>query len=632
LLARTLGVGRRGRDRPLAPGGVSQRGTRAMSGETANVAVKLLEYLKLEEVSHIFGIPGGALAQLMIELHDTDWGMQYVICRHEAGAAYMADGYYRASGKLGVVMVTTGPGATNALTGAVNAEAACSRMLVLTGEVQEALSGRGYLQDGTEGPLNVNNVYENAVSYSAVLSSPQGSQTMFEAALRTAGAIPFKTAHLSLPVDVTMAEATYKVPARREAYTPYPAAANRHMVMEALDILSAAERPLILLGNGCRKALREPELLSALTRFVHDWGIPFMTTADGKGVFPETDPMSLRAFGIANCVWPHSWFTQTDPSYDCLLIVGSSLGDLATDKWHPLLRPKGQIIQVDADPAMIGRGFPVDLGLGGNTAAFIRSVDELAPSRQPKAEVVVARKDALRAIKSTSPFEDPDGFDQTEGLLHPAALCRVMQEQLSERKTMLMVDSGNCVGWAIHYLQAHPGFEVHASLDMGPMGYAVGAVVGAKMAHDHAKQDWVCVAITGDGAYMMQGTEVATAATHNVGAIWVVLEDGDLGMVSQGMSHYFDDQEKGIKRDWTKLYHLGQPDLVRFSEGLGADAYEADDAESFAIAMDQAIAGADAGKPQVIVARIDPDAAPPYYTERYARKQQLFKDKKGCDG
>ncbi|PUB17517.1 thiamine pyrophosphate-binding protein [Yoonia sediminilitoris] len=594
-----------------------------MQKEIPNVAQMLIAYLKLEGVSHVFGVPGGGLIEMLDEFYTQRDDIKYVICRQETGAAYMADGYYRASGKLGVVMVTTGPGATNALTGVMNAEAGGSAMLALTGEIAEAYAGMGYLQEGIDGKLDVNAIYQASSAYSTILTSGVNAQRLAEAALRTALDVPRHAAHISLPVDVTGQQAVklgkpgdppvpVTMPDSPARYRSPPPVAAPHKVEQTLEILAAAQRPLIMLGNGCREALRDSATLAAFTHFVEARGIPVITTADGKGVFPEDHPLSLRMFGIANCIWPYYWMTQEDPHYDALLVIGSGLGELATNKWNPILRPKGPIVQLDANQRVIARDFPVDLGVVGEAGAFINALARLSGEAPPPPDQVAARKAKVAQIKANhSPFSSDAQYKATTTPVQPAALCRVMQDVLPADKTIIMLDAGNCVGWGAHYLVSKPGFEVHASLDMGPMGFASGAVVGAKL----ARPDATCVAFTGDGAFMMQGTEISTAQRNGVGAIWVVLHDDDLSMVSQGMEHF----KGGNIDDWKEMFSLGSPDLAQFASGLGADAYTVNSPDTFETALKTAVAKAEADKkPQVIVAQIDRTAEPPYYDEKYA--------------
>src|SRR5262249_25410753 len=155
-------------------------------------------------------------------------------------------------------------------------------------------------------------------------------------------------------------------------------------VRHVLDALSSAKRPLLLLGAGCRAALRDAATAHALRCLVGWWQIPVITSSDGKGVFPETHDLSLRAYGFAGCEWPQYWMIGQDgtAAHDALLVVGSSLGELATYKWNPMLAPKGErpFIQVDIDQSMIGRGFPVTAGYVAEAGAFFRELWAQAPA------------------------------------------------------------------------------------------------------------------------------------------------------------------------------------------------------------------------------------------------------------
>jgi acetolactate synthase-1/2/3 large subunit len=304
----------------------------------------------------------------------------------------MADGSYRVSGKLGAVLVTTGPGGTNALTGVSNADAAGSAMLVLTGEIQSTFFGMGYLQEGIYGPLGVIAVFRASCASSAVLVNSSSNHYLIEAALRTAMSVPRRAAHLSLPVDVTMAAPVMpptppipSMPTRPQQYRGAPPVASGESISAALTLLAAAKRPLILIGNGCREALRDPETAKALLDFVTQHGIPVITTADGKGLFPDDHPPSLRSYGLANCIWPSYRMTQIAPAYDARLVIGSGLGEMATDKWISCLQPKGVLIQPDANPLILARDDTTDLANAGEAGDFMRRLQAgaFAPLRWP---------------------------------------------------------------------------------------------------------------------------------------------------------------------------------------------------------------------------------------------------------
>lgn len=576
-----------------------------------SAADQLLDYLVLEDATTIFGVPGAGIMHLLQRIHVRS-EFTYIVSRHESGAAYMADGFYRATAKPGVVLVTSGPGATNALTGTMNAQFDGSAVLTLTGEVSEQFLGRGYLQEGSDCGLNVRDVYAAATRYSADIVDASSLPILVEQALRSMLSIPRRAVHLSIADNVAAADArtdlyiSKRPPASPGAYRSLPECASEQAVRRALAVLSSAKRPLILLGNGCWEALRDPATARALRCLVEWWNIPVITTSDGKGVFPETHPLSMRAYGFAGCLWPQYW--MIDPAtkgaaHDALLVIGSSLGELATYKWNPMLVPNGPLLQVDIDQSVIGRGFPVTDGIVAEAGGFIRALWDQAPAWPRDAEAVAARGKEIAAIKAQhSPVVPPSDDARSTGLLHPAALCQLLNDHLPDG-AMVFVDSGNCVGWSMHYMEVREGQEMHTALAMGPMGFAVCAVVGARC----GRPDRVCVALAGDGALLMHLGEIGTAAANNIGAIWVVLNDDDLSMVSQGM-------DKFMPTPTPYSYPLGKPDLRKVAEGLGADAYEVAAPADFESVWQAALRGAAAGRPQVIVAKLDPKPAPPYWS------------------
>ncbi len=581
------------------------------------VSDALLHYLSLEKVDHVFGIPGGGLANLLTAFKDNRHRFNFIICRHETGAAYIADGYHRATCNLGVVMVTTGPGATNALTGVMNAQNDGSALLLITGEVNESYFGMGYLQEGTDAKLNINGIYAASIGYTAMVSDSSNLETIIRQALRDALSIPHNAVHISMPNNVTT-EVIVKpqLLGNTSSYRSIPKGAPLDEVKKAVKSLLNAKRPVILLGNGCRNALVEQ--LPALEKFASRYGIPIMTTADGKGIFPESHPLSLRVYGIADCLWPYYWLSGNDAQdpYDGILVLGSSLNELATNKWLPLLIPKkGPFIQVDMDQGSIGRAFPVTQGIVGEAGAFIEDMEKLMSSFPPDKEMVKKRKSILSGIKKKySPFAEPLQYNSNAKPLEPAALMRCLQENLpADAETKIFLDAGNCVGWGVHYLEVSSPWAIHSALAMGPMGFGVGAVLGAKF----GRPDATCIGIVGDGAFLMHCGEVSTASQYNAGAIWIVLNDNNLNMVTQGQEQYFPD-----KKDpdiWEKLYSLGNPDIAKIAEGLGADAYTVNSTAELKKLLPKILKSANKGrKPQVIVANINRTRVPPYYNPLYS--------------
>lgn len=595
--------------------------TFATQRSNLTVAQLLLEYLKLEGVSTLFGIPGGALIYVINELKAQREHFTFMICRHETGAAYIAHGYAVVSGGLGVVLTTAGPAATNALTGTMNAQSANCSVLTISGEVPQQYFGSGYLQEGIDAKLDIEAVYRDAVEYSAVISSEKNFGTLFRQALRDTRSQPSRAAHISLPNDVAGTcvtgddpKAPYRIaiPRSPDQYRATPSGTDLDKVRLTFAELTQAVRPLLFLGNGARQALADPARRGRFTELVKKFVLPVMTTPDAKGIFPETHAMSLRNYGMTACTWPDAYIkpAQDPDHFDALLVLASGLGELATsvvarDHYSKNLIPQRHFVQVDLDQSVIGRDFPITRGIVGDVGATIDALCALGEQGKPNQGQTEARRRLLETIKQQSPFADPDGRNSNAAPLHPAAMVRVINDTLHNGH--VFIDAGNCVGWSLNNMVVDPPLQYHSALGMGPMGFGVGAVIGGKL----AAPDEPCLAIVGDGAFMMHGAEVSTAAQYRIGAVWVVLCDNDLGMVSQGMAELFPPAGP-----WKDYYALGAPDLVQFAQSLGAEAVAITPQQgpaAFAAALETALRQATGQRrPQVIVAHIDTAPMPPY--------------------
>ncbi|MGH3994084.1 MAG: thiamine pyrophosphate-dependent enzyme, partial [Pseudonocardiaceae bacterium] len=367
--------------------------------------------------------------------------------------------------------------------------------------------------------------------------------------------------------------------------------------------IAAAERPVLLLGSSCREPLQDGALLADLVAAAEHLALPVMTTPEAKGVFPESHELSLRNYGIAACRWPQHYLA--DPArgqFDALVVIGSTLAGLDTNNWDPILVPNGPFIQIDADADVLGRAFPITRGVVGEMTAVLRSFVTAALTASVDPAVVEQRLQHINDIKNdNSPFVDPDKRTSTASPVAPQALARIVNETIPPGGH-IVVDAGNCVGWALHDMVIDPPTRMHSSLTMGPMGFATAAVIGAKLAAPEA----TCVAFVGDGGFLMQASEVATAAQYAIGAIWVVLADHDLSMVSQGMVAVTGD------KSYADYYKIGWNDLAGVAQGLGAAAFNAETVDEVQNALQSAIDGAARGVPQVVVVAVDPAEAPPY--------------------
>ena len=582
----------------------------AETNNKITLAQVLLKYLELEGVNKLFGIPSTSMKNLLNELKHQRDKFDYVICRQETGAAFIADGYFRVTGKLGVLLVACDTGSANALAGILTAHNDKSALLLISVEPSAEDYSNSHILEEVDISQNINAVYRNVCQYSTRIFSNKSFQTLLTQALRHALSIPSRATCIGLPDKLAGSCLSEDIafPTKPEHYRAIPQSSSPHQVQQAFDYLIKAKQPLIFLGNGCRLALRDGERLEKLKSFVEKFAIPVITSPDAKGIFPESHCLSLRNYGVSACNWPKYYLESAN--YDALMVMGSSLGRYTTSLVpqggkEPLI-PDGPLIQVDLDQSAIARAFPVQLGIVAEVGTVIDNLFELSERTQPDEATVANRRAFIKQLKEThSPFLEPQKRDSEASPILPQALMKCINENETLRQGgHIFIDSGNCSNWAWHYLELDPPLQFHISSTIGPMGFGTAAAIGGKLGDPNK----ICVAITGDGGFMMQGNEVSTAAQNKVGVIWVVLYDNDLNMISQSMNEFF--PEPSV---WKGYYQLGTPDLVKFAQGLGADAYEVRTPEELRQVFSEAIDNANTkNKPQAIVVHINTQELPPW--------------------
>ncbi|RYZ36577.1 MAG: thiamine pyrophosphate-binding protein, partial [Myxococcaceae bacterium] len=315
--------------------------------EDLTVADCVLAHLEAEEVDAVFGIPGGNLApfQQALRKHGS---MRFIITSHEGGAAFMADGYARATGKLGVCMVTAGPGATNAMTGVASAHLDGVPLLTISGNVSTERIGLFAMQESnsTHG-VNTVEMFRQACASSSAVVDAQSLPRLLQRAMRTSQGLPGGATHLSIPTNVArqpIERAT--VPTTRGAFRARPSAAPFEDLRAAFSMLRTARRPLILLGAGARAAMEEHG--DAFNAFVTQHGIPVTTSLRGKGLFSERESLCLGVVGLGGSKRVEAYLRD---GVDVLLVLGSRLGEWASRSFHKYFQSIHHVIQVDVEAA-----------------------------------------------------------------------------------------------------------------------------------------------------------------------------------------------------------------------------------------------------------------------------------------
>jgi acetolactate synthase-1/2/3 large subunit len=568
-----------------------------------SVVEAFLEYLAVEGITHVFGVPGGYIHPFLKALYRHPQ-LTFVMSRHEEGAAFMADGYARASGRLGVVLTTAGPGATNAITGIACAQKDRSPVLIVTGNTATPTVGRGAWQDSTA--VGVTEMLRHVTGMSEAVVHPANFLTQLNQALRVAHGVPKQAVHLSLPLDVSTARIERApVPSTRvyDISRSSRLSADAAQIVAALDLIAASQRPVILIGAGGVEALVDHELRARFFELVSRLSIPVMTSPHAKGVFPESHPLSLGVHGLGGSRRSEAYLTSEQP--DLLLVVGSSLNEWSSNRWNEALRLP-TMIQVDIDSKILGRSFPVHLGIVADARSFLSELDTLASQRRFDASVLEERRACLDAFRARVPrVTDSAKTASDDRPLKPQRVMYELDSFLRHREARLFLDMGNCTGFFNHYVQLDPPSRVFAPYGFSSMGWACGAVIGAKAALPHVP----CIAIVGDGAFLMNGVELQSAARHRIGAVYLVLNDGYYGTVHHGEISTSGDESR-IDDD---TYSLGTLDLPTFAESLGATAHPVDEPGQLAVALSTASDQADRDeRPQVIVVRVDHREKPPF--------------------
>jgi len=486
----------------------------------------LLNALRAEQISHVFLVPGGLIDPFLPALSATE-GITPIVAAQEGGAAYMADGFARASGRFGACLAIGGPGVTNMVTALAAARSDGSPVLVVSGEVPTEWEGKGGFQDSSEAALNDLAVLGPLCLSSLTVENIHLLKHHLRASLTRMLAGGQGPVHMSLPLDIQRNEphAPWE-PLGPSLYAPrfLDAASleNFWQLVNGAEGQPAPARLAILAGAGVEKSGATELLKQMAERFQ----IPVATTLRAKGVFPENHHLSLGVFGYAG----HCWAIETllSSQVEVLIVLGSGLNQRDTMYWNPSMLPSRGLVQVDLDPTAVGRTWHTQVPVMGDCGQFLRQVLSSEPSLTGVLEASrQERQSWVDKIKSAgSRYYDEANLKSEEVPLHPARVIRELR-QVMPADTILVVDSGAHRAFCGHYWEANAPRSYLSATNLGPMGWAIPAAVGAKAARP---QQPVAV-VTGDGCMLMHGLEIQTAARYGLAVIFVVMNNGALGNV-----------------------------------------------------------------------------------------------------
>lgn len=550
----------------------------------------ILQMLEAEGVEYIFGVPGGPLTAVFEAIQERN-KIKLVLAKHEGGAAFMAASHARVRRGLAVCCATTGPGATNALTGIASAQADSLPVLFLTGQVGTNVFGKGAIQESSVFGIDVVSLFEPVTKLSAMFPSTERIPDMVKTAIRVAKNGRPGAVHLNMPADML------RRPVALEAVSPPVPKSSRAMdwgaLQAAFQVLAAARRPAVLAGHGVALAGAS----EALGRFARAARIPVMTSPKGKGVFPETDPLWLGVLGFGGHELAEKYLQSG--AIDALIVIGSSLNEFVTNAWSLPIAGDHRLIQVDVDPTVIGRNHTVDVAV---TADARTALHEL--TRLTEADPAASRDwEPLNDLREQTPrYLAAAAIDSDARPLKPQRLMKELRRAMPD-DALLFVDNGTSIIWGVHYFEVRQRDTFYIDLGLASMGSAVAGVVGGTLAAPSRRS----VALVGDAAFAMNGFEVHTAVEQNLPIIWLVLNNNGHGMVHQG-----DKLMRG--RDLGASQFKQPVDSAGVARSLGARGVQVTTASELRQALAEAFRHTSG--PTVIDAVIDPDELAPTLARR----------------
>lgn len=501
------------------------------------VADIIIDILAKAGVEVIFGLPGGSVGSLFDALLDRP-EIRVVTTRHEAGAVFSAAGYAKQTQKIGVVIVTSGPGVLNTMTALASAYCDGLPVLIIAGEVPTDLYGKGALQEGSPYSLDVVGVAQKICKLSTTVIHPDGVPAALTRAIHTANSGKRGPVLLTIPLNVS----TTKIQrsgislSYSEDLIGQPNELICHKVARTLE---NSAKSFILAGSGARWGAGPAELLKLAEKLQ----IPVATTPKAKGVFPENHPLSVGVFGYAG---NPSATRVLEGGVDTLLAIGTSLSDLATNSWSPQLRPAEHLIQIDVDATQIGRNYPVSVGIEGAADKVLQRINSYLWKKRSPAKVFGVET-FLLPKNTDSRISQPDALRELQKVV-PA-------------DTVYTCDIGEHLLFALHYLRINYPDAFNAMLGLSSMGSGIPSALGIKL----AQPDRHVVAICGDGGFAMSLPDVATIAQNHTPITIVVMNDQRYNMVEHGNEAIY---------GRTPDYPCSEIDVVRLAAGLGINAIE----------------------------------------------------------
>lgn len=544
--------------KPFGPGSATEHEGKTMSGAQAIIAS-----LEAEGVDTIFGYPGGQAIKIYDALYDSK-KIRHVLARHEQGATHMADGYARATGKVGVVLVTSGPGATNTVTGIATAFMDSVPLVVITGQVTRGVIGTDAFQES-----DIVGITMPVVKHSFLLQSCDDLTRTFREAFYIASTGRPGPVLIDIPSDLSGSQMVFhypdsiSIPSYKPTYK-----GNAKQVRQAANLIESAKRPLIYAGGG----IVSSHACAELTQLAEHMRIPVVTSLMGKGAMRCSNPLNLGPVGMHGSKYANMAVTECD----LLIAVGARFSDRVTGKVSEFA-PHAKIIHIDIDPAEIGKIIDPAVPIVGDAKVVLGAIcdrlakDGAAPIDQEWEKTVFSWRDRW-------PFYAADFADYPDKIA-PEIVLSKLSDKLDPEASIVTTEVGQHQMWAHQNIHREHARTFISSGGLGTMGFGFPAAIGAQIG---CPQDQV-VCIAGDGSFQMNSQEMATAAINRVPLKVVIIDNRALGMVHQWQSLFYD-----YRFSFTELD--ANPDFVKLADAYGWQAMRIEHPDQVDEALDTMLA------------------------------------------
>lgn len=513
----------------------------------------VVECLKKEDVKVIFGIPGGTIMPVY-DVFYSENSIKHILTRHEQGAAHAAEGYARATGKVGVCIATSGPGATNLVTGLANAHLDSIPLVAFTGQVPTSLIGTDAFQE-----VDISGITLPITKNSYVVRNVKNLARIVQEAFYIARTGRPGPVLIDFPKDIQLAKTEFKYPESvgLNSYKP-TFSGNVKQIKAAAQEISKAKKPIIYAGGGVISSNASSELRDLVIKT----NIPITTTLMGLGCFPETHPLSLGMLGMHGTAYANYAVSAAD----LIIALGARFDDRITGKLDEFAS-KAKIIHVDIDPAEVGKNISVDIPIVGDIKNVLKKLNEY-----------VHKKKETEWLKTVEDFKKkyPLKYNNNEEL-KPQYIMETINK-ISKDKTIIVTSVGQHQMWAAQYYQYTEPRSFISSGGLGTMGYGFPAALGAKM----GCPEKTVICISGDGSFQMNQQEIATAINNNLAITVIIMNNGFLGMVRQWQEFFFD-------KRYAETTLNGNPDFVKLVEAYGGTGIRVNKKQELYPALEKAL-------------------------------------------